>query len=109
MLCVGDETEGTHNVCRGICLGGIDVWCRGEAAPSEMATSLVGTPGTGFTWSARGVGGSGGVVVVEEVPSTCTDFTAKEQGVREFTCPLAFERGGTEMQELSLSLGVITG
>ncbi len=71
--------------------------------------SLVGMSGTGSTWSAQGVGGSRGVVVIEEVPSTRSDFTAKGQGVSEFTCPLVAERGGTEMQELSLSLRVITG
>ena len=92
-----------------VCLGDVGVWCGGDTTPSEAAMSLVGTSRTGSTWSAQGMGRSRGVVVVEEVPSMRSDFTAKGQGVSEFTCPLAAERGGTEMQELSLSLGVITG
>ncbi len=48
-------------------------------------------------------------MVVEKFPSTHSDFTAEGQGISKFTCSSAAERGGTEMQELSLSLGVITG
>ena len=48
-------------------------------------------------------------MVVEGFPSMHSDFMAEGQGISEFTCPLAAERGGTEMQELSLSLGAITG
>ena len=77
--------------------------------------SLVGSARTGSTWSAQGigvgigVGGSRGVMIVEVILSTCTGFTAKGEGTNEFTCPLASERGGTEIQILSFSLGIITG
>ena len=69
--------------------------------------SLVGAvAGTGITRSALGVGsGIGsprGVVVVEVVPST--GFVVKGEGAREFSCPLAAERGGTEIQVFSFSL-----
>ena len=48
-------------------------------------------------------------MVVEVLPSTVTDFTAKGEGTKEFSCPLASERGGTEIQVLSFSLGIIIG
>ena len=66
--------------------------------------------GTGVTQSAlgvdSGVGGPRRVVVVKVLPST--DFVAKGEGAREFSCPLAAERGGTEIQA-SFSLGMMIG
>ena len=109
MLRVGDETKDTCGAGRGVCLGDVDIWCGGDTTPSEAAMSLIGMSGAGSTWSAQGVGESRGVVVIEGFPSTHSDFMAEGQGVSEFTCPSAAERGGTEMQELSLSLRVITG
>ena len=103
------KINGVQGAVEGVCLGGVGVWCGDGATPSRSATSLVGSAGTDSTWSAQGVGGSRGVVVVEVIPSTCTGFTAKGEGTNEFTCPLASERGGTEIQTLSFSFGVITG
>ncbi len=48
-------------------------------------------------------------MVVKVLPSTVTDFMAKGEGTKEFSCPLASERGGTEIQVLSFSLGIIMG
>ena len=77
-----------------------------------MATSLIGSAGTNSTGSAQGVGvvagvGSArGVVTVEVLPSTYTDFTAEGEGTNEFSCPLASKRGGIEIQSPSVSFGV---
>ena len=46
-------------------------------------------------------------MVVEVLPST--DFMAKGEGAREFSCPLAAERGGTKIQAFSFSLGMMIG
>ena len=108
MICMG-KMKGSHGVGEGGCLGVVSIGCRGDAAPSWTATSLVSVSGTGSTWSARGIGGLRGVVVIKDVLSTRTGLAAKGQGVREFTCPLVFKKGGTEIQEFSLSLGVMTG
>ena len=97
----------------GICLGGVGIR-RGDGT----ATALVGSAGTGSTGSAQGVGvvagvgGAQGVVTVEVLPSTHTDFVAKGEGTNEFSCPLASKRGGTEIQSSSVSFGafgVMTG
>ena len=109
MLRVGDKTIDTCSAGRGVCLGDVGIWCGGNTTPSEAVMSLVSTSRAGSTWSVRGMGESRGVVVIEGFPSTHSDFTAEGQGVSKFTCPSAAERGGTEIQELSLSLGVITG
>ena len=72
-----------------------------------MATSLVGSARTGSTGSAQGVGvvagvgGARGVVTVEVLPSTFTDFAAKGEGTNELICPLASKRGGIEIQSFS--------
>ena len=110
----GDEIGGVHGAINGVCLGGVSVW-RGDDATSS-ATSLIGSAGTGSTGSAQdigvvvgiviGVGSPRGVVAVEVLPSTCTDFVAKGEGTNEFICPLASKRGGTEIQSLSVSFGV---
>ena len=91
---------------KGVHLGGVGVQGNDGSTSSESATSLTGsTAGTGFTRSAqgvgRGVGGPQGVMVIEVLPSTVTDFTAKGEGTKEFSCPLASERGGTKIQTLS--------
>ena len=102
----GDEIGGVHGTANGVCLGGIGVWC-GDG----MATSLVGSAGTGSTGSVQGVvvvagiGGAREVVAVEVLPSTFTDFTAKGEGTNELICPLASKRGGIEIQSLSVSFG----
>ena len=101
--CTGDTIGGVH----GVRLGGIGVR-RGDDTTST--TSLVSSAGTGSTGSAQDVGvaagGPRGVVSVEVLPSTCTDFVAKGEGTNEFSCPLASKRGGTEIQSLSISFGV---
>ena len=96
---------------KGVHLGGVGVWGGDGCTSSESATSLVGlAAGTGVTRSALGVGsgigGPRGVVVVEVLPST--DCAAKGEGAREFSCPLAAERGGTKIQA-SFSLGIMIG
>ncbi len=53
-----------------------------------------------------GMGSPRGVVTVEVLPSTCTDFTAEGEGTNEFICPLASKRGGTEIQSPTVSFGV---
>ncbi len=108
---MGDEVGGVSAV-KGVHLGGVGVWGGDGRTSSELATSLIGVvAGTGVTWSAlgvgSGVGGPRGVVVVEVLPST--DFRAKGEGAREFSCPLAARRGGTEIQAFSFSLGIIIG
>ena len=97
---------------KGVHLGGVGVWGGDGCTSLESVTSLVSAAaGTGVTRSALGVGsGVGdpqGVVVVEVLPST--DFAAKGEGAREFSCPLAAERGGTEIQAFSFSLGMMIG
>ncbi len=94
---------------KGVQLGGVSIWGDDGGTSSESATSLTGsTARTGFTRSAqgvgRGVGGPRGVVVIEVLPSTVTDFAARGEGTKEFNCPLASKRGGTEIQTLSFSL-----
>ena len=103
---MGDEIGGVSAV-RGVHLGGIGVRGSDDRTSLESATSLVGVAaGTGITRSAlgigSGVGGPRGVVVVEVVPST--GFAVKGEGAREFSCPLAAKRGGTEIQAFSFSL-----
>ena len=77
-----------------------------------MATSLVGSAGTGSTGSAQGIGvvagigGAQGVMTVEVLPSTFTDFAAKGGGTNELIYPLASKRGGIKIQSLSVSFGV---
>ena len=114
----GGTHSGVHGADTGTCLGGIDVWCDDGTTSSGLVTSLIGSAGTGSTWSTQGVGigigigGSRGVVAIKVLPSVYTDFTAKGEGTNEFICPLASKRGGTEIQSLSVSfgvLGVITG
>ena len=109
----GDEMGGLGTV-KGVHLGGVGIWGDDGSTSSESATSLTGsTAGTGATRSALGVGrrvgGPRGVVVVEVLPSMVTDFAAKGEGTKEFSCPLASERGGTEIQTLSFSLGIMMG
>ncbi len=99
---------------KGVHLGGVGIRGNDGSTSSESAMSLAGsTAGTGVTRSAlgigRGVGGPRGVVVVEVLPPTVTDFAAKGEGTKEFSCTLASERGGTEIQTLSLSLGIMMG
>ncbi len=72
--------------------------------------SLVGlTAGAGVTRSAlggdgHGAGGPQGVVIIEVLSSS--DFTAKGEGVKEFSSPLTSERGGIEMTgSFSLMMG----
>ena len=95
-----------HGVINGVCLGGVGIQ-RGDGT----ATSLVGSAGTGFTGSVQGVGvvagvgGARGVVTVEVLPSTYTDFAAEGEGTNEFICPLASKRGGTKIQSSSVSFG----
>ncbi len=108
VICPG-ETEGMHGIGEGGRLGVVGVKRRGDAAPLWVAMSLVGVSGAGFTWSTRGAGRPRGVVVVEDTPSMHAGLAAKGQGIRELTCPLVSERGGTEMQEFSLSLRITTG
>ncbi len=108
VICTG-EMEGMHGVGEGGRLGVVGVGRKGDTAPLQAAASLIGVSGAGSTWSTWGVGGLRGVVVVEDIPSTCAGLTAKRQGAREFTCPLVSKKGGTEIQELSLSLRVMTG
>ena len=110
----GDEIGGVEGAVKGVHLGGIGVQGDDGTTSSGSATSLTGSAaGTGFTWSAqgvgRGVGSPRGVVVVEVLPSMVTGFTAKGEGTKEFSCPLASERGGTKIQVLSFSLGIIIG
>ena len=110
----GDEIGGVEVMVKGVHLGGVGVRGDDGTTSSGLATSLTGSvAGTGFTWSAQGVGsgvgGPRGVVVVEVLPSSFTGFTAKGEGAKEFSCPLASERGGTEIQVLSFSLGIIIG
>ena len=102
-----------RGVINGVCLGGVGVR-RGDGT----AMALVGSAGTGSTRSAQGVGvvagmgGPRGVVTIEVLPSTFTDFTAEGEDTNEFICPLAFKRGGTIIQSPSVSFGVfgvITG
>ena len=98
------------NVCgaiNGVCLGGVSV-----RRSDGTATALVGSAGTGSTGSAHGigvvagVGGSRGVVTIEVLPSTYTDFMAEGEGTNEFICPLVSKKGGTEIQSPSISFGV---
>ena len=107
----GDEIGGIAGAVKGVHIGGVGI--RWDDGTTSSATSLAGSAGTGFTWSAqgvgRGIGSPRGVVVVEVLPSTVTGFTAKGEGTKEFSCPLASERGGTEIQVLSFSLGIIIG
>ena len=119
----GDEIGGVRGTVNGVCLGGIGIRGDDDATSSESATSLVGSAGAGFTWSAQGVGvgigvfvdvvvdvgGSRGVVAVEVLPSMHTGFTARGEGTYEFICPLASKRGGTDIQSFSFSFGVIIG
>ncbi len=97
----------------GVHLGGVGIRGDGGRTPSESAMSLAGsTAGTGVTRSVlgvgRGVGGPRGVVVVEVLLSM-TNFVAKGEGAKELSCPLVSERGGTEIQVLSFSLGMMMG
>ena len=105
----GDEIGNVRGAVNGICLGGIGIQ-RGDGT----ATSLIGSAGAGSTGSAQGVGvvagvgGARGVVTVEVLPSTLTDFAAKGEGTNELICPLAAKRGGIEIQSFS-AFGVIIG
>ena len=108
---MGDEVGGVGAV-KGVHLGGVGVRGGDGRTLLESATSLIGVAaGTGVTRSAlgigSGVGGPRGVVNVEVLPST--GFAVKGEGAREFSCPLAAERGGTEIQTSSFSLGMIMG
>ena len=108
--CTGDEV-GSIGAVKGVHLGGVGVRGGDDQTLLESATSLVGVAaGTGVTRSASsvdsGVGGPRRVVVIEVLPST--DFVAKGEGAREFSCPLAAKRGGTEIQA-SFSLGIMIG
>ena len=110
----GDKIGGVESVVKGVHLGGVGVRGDDGTTSSGLVTSLTGSAaGTGFTRSAQGVGsGIGsprGVVVVEVLPSSFTGFMAKGEGTKEFSCPLASKRGGTEIQVLSFSLGIIIG
>ena len=93
----------------GICLGGVGVWHGGDTA-----TSFISSAGTDSTGSAQGVGvvagvgGAQGVVTIEVLPSTFTDFAAKGEGTNKLICPLAAKRGGIEIQSFS-TFGVIIG
>ena len=93
-------------VINGICLGGV-----GIRHGDGVATSLVGSAGTGSTRSAQGVGvvtgvgGARGVVTVKVLPSTYTDFMTEGEGTNKFICPLASKRGGTKIQSSSVSFG----
>ena len=88
--CTGDEIGDVHGAVNGICLGGVGIR-RGDDTTSS-ATSLIGSASTGFTGSAQdvgvvigiGVGGPRGVVTVEVLPSTGTDFAAKGEGTNKF-------------------------
>ena len=101
-----DEMGDARGVINGVCLGGVGVR-RGDGA----AMSLVGSAGTGSTRSTQGVGvvagmgGARGVVTVEVLPSTYTDFTTEGGGTNKFICPWVSERGGTEIQSSSVSFG----
>ena len=105
----GDEIGNVRSAVNGVCLGGIGVR-RGDGT----ATSLVGSAGTGSTGSVQGigvvadVGGARGVVTVEVLPSTFTDFAAKGEGTNKLICPLASKRGGIKIQSFS-AFGVIMG
>ena len=72
-----------RSVINGVCLGGVGVR-RGDGT----ATALVGSAGTGSTGSAQGVdvvagvGGPRGVMTIEVLPSTYTDFTAEGEGTK---------------------------
>ena len=95
---------------KGIHLGGVGIRGGDVRTSLESATSLVGlTAGAGVTRSAlggngRGAGGPRGVVVVEVLPSS--DFTAKGEGVKEFSSPLTSKRGGIEITfSFSLMIG----
>ncbi len=107
----GDEVGGVSAV-KGVHLGGVSIrWGGDDRTSLESAMSLVGSAaGAGVTQSAlgvgNGVGGPRGVVVVEVLPST--DFATEGEGAKEFNCPLAAERGGTEIQA-SFSLGIMIG
>ena len=107
----GDEV-GSVGAVKGVHLGGIGVQGGDGHTSSESVTSLISAAaGTGVTRSALGVGngmgGPRGVVDVEVLLST--DFAAKGEGAREFSCPSAAERGGTEIQTSSFSLGMMIG
>ena len=107
----GVEMGGVGAV-KGVHLGGVGVRGGDDRTSLESAMSLAGsTAGTGGTRSALGVGqgvsGPRGVMVVEVLLST--DFVAKGEGAREFSCPLAAKRGGTEIQTFSFSLGMMMG
>ena len=112
---MGDEVGGISAV-EGEHLGDVGIWWGGDDRTStELATSLVGSAaGAGATWSALGVGNDigspRGIVVVKVVPSTefTTEGATEGEGAREFNCPLAAERGGTEIQA-SFSLGIMIG
>ncbi len=108
MICAG-KTEGKYDAGEGGRPGVVGVGCRGNTAPLRVATSLVDVSGAGSTWSTRSAGGLRGVVIIEDTPSTRAGLVAKGQGIREITCPLVSKRGGTKIQEFSLSLGVMTG
>ena len=111
----GDEVGGVSTVEEKH-LGGVGIWWGGDDQTSmESATSLVGSAaGAGATWSALGVGngagGPRGVMVVEVVPSTefTTEGATEGEGAREFNCPWAAKRGGTEIQA-SFSFGIMMG
>ncbi len=111
----GDEVGGVSAV-EGEHLGDVSIrWGSDDRTSTESATSLVGlAAGAGATWSPLGIGdGVGspqGVVVVKVVLSTefTTEGATKGEGAREFNCPLAAERGGTEIQA-SFSLGIMIG
>ena len=108
----GDKIGGIHGTANGVCLGGVGVRCGDGTTSSKLATSLVGSAGTGSTGSAQGIGvdvgigSSRGVVTVKVLPSTYMDFTAKGEGTNKFICPLASKRGGIEIQSLSVSFGI---
>ena len=95
-----------RGMINGVSLGGIGVR-RGDGA----ATSLVSSAGAGSTGSMQGigvvagVGGARGVMTVEVLPSTYTDFTTEGEGTNEFISPLASKRGGTKIQSSSVSFG----
>ena len=94
-----------RGVINGVCLGGVSVR-RGNGA----AMSLIGSAGTGSRSTqgvgvVAGVGSTRGVVTVEVLLSTYTDFTTEGEGTNKFICPWASERGGTEIQSSSVSFG----
>ncbi len=107
---------GGMGAARGVHLGGVGVQGDDVRTSLDSATSLVGltVAGVGGTRAALnigvgvGVGSPRGVVVVEVLPSEFRDLAAEGEGAREFSCPLAAEIGGTEIQA-SFSLGMMIG